>query len=166
KVGAQVDVDSAGLVFDDGLGNPVDRLMGSPPGPVSIRPRLEIRLEDRLQDEFQRSLDHTITDRRNRENADLAPVLRNFLSPCPHGPIRLCYQFIPYLPEESLHPTLLDGFECDPIISRCPIVTLRHLIGGLQRLHLADVDIQPQKRQAGSAFALTYRLLLRSCKPM
>src|SRR5215510_8150041 len=25
---------------------------------------------------------------------------------------------------------------------------------------------KPQKRQAGSAFALTYRLLLRSCKPM
>src|SRR5688572_20585652 len=102
KIGAQVDVDNAGLVFNDSLGNPVDRLMGSPPWPVSIRPRLEICLEDRLQDELQGPLDHTITDRRNRQNADLAPVLRNFLSPCPHRPIRLDYQFIPYLPEEAL----------------------------------------------------------------
>src|SRR5579872_220913 len=129
KVGAQVDVDNAGLVFDDSLGHPVYRLMGSPLGPVSIRPRLEICLEDRLQDELQRSLDHTITDRGDRQNSDLAPVLRDFLSPCPHGPIRLCYELIPYLPEEALHPALLNSFERDPIISRSPIVALRHLVG-------------------------------------
>ena len=36
----------------------------------------------------------------------------------------------------------------------------------MPRFHLADMNVQPQKRQVGSAFALTYRLLLRSCKQM
>ncbi len=90
EVGAEVNIDDASLLFDDGLGYPVHRLMSCPSRPVSIRPRLEISFEDRLQNELECSLNHTITNSRNRKNADLSPVLRYFLFPCPHRPIRVC----------------------------------------------------------------------------
>src|ERR1051326_8371341 len=89
EVSAEINIYNASLLFDDGLGYPVHRLMRCPFRPVSIRPRLEISFEDRLQDELQCSLNHTITNSRNRKNADLSPVLGNFLFPCPHGPIRV-----------------------------------------------------------------------------
>src|SRR4030095_6043407 len=97
EVGAEVNVDDSSLLLDDCLGYPVHRLMRCPFRPVSIRPRLEISFEDRLQDELNCPLDHTITDRRNRNNADLSPVLGNFLLPCPHGPICACGYLFPDL---------------------------------------------------------------------
>ena len=43
-----------------------------------------------FQDELERSLDHAIPDRGNRQDADfLAPFLRYLLLPCSHGPIRM-----------------------------------------------------------------------------
>jgi hypothetical protein len=36
--------------------------------------------------------------------------------------------------------------------------------GFLKCFQFADMDVQPQKRLVGSAFALSYRLFLRSCK--
>src|SRR6266576_923808 len=69
---------------------PVHRLMRSPFRPVPIRPRLEISFEDRLQDKLHCPLNHAIADSRDRQDADFSPVLRNLLSPCSHGPIRVC----------------------------------------------------------------------------
>src|SRR5436305_2028629 len=90
KVGSQVNINDSRLVFHNGLSYPVYRLMCCPLGPVSIRSRLEVSLEDRLQDELECSLNHTIAEARNRQNANfLAPVLGNFLLPCPHGLIRV-----------------------------------------------------------------------------
>src|ERR1700722_14882958 len=56
---------------------------------VSKRSRLEIRLKDRLQDQLQCPLDHTITNRRNRQDADLAPVLR-YLNLRNHSGFQTC----------------------------------------------------------------------------
>ena len=53
------------------------------------------------------------------------------------------YQFIPYLPEKTLDPALLDGFERDPVTAGSTVIDLRHLVSGPKRLHLADVDVQP-----------------------
>ncbi len=50
-------------------------------------------------------------------------------------------QLAPYLLEQSLHALRLDGFEGDPVYSRCPIVMFGHLIRCAQSLHLADVDV-------------------------
>jgi hypothetical protein len=36
-----------------------------PFGPISIRPRLEIRLEHRFEDELERTLHHPVPDRRH-----------------------------------------------------------------------------------------------------
>ena len=62
----KVDIDDSSLLFDNGCGSPVHRLMRGPFRSVSVRPRLEIRFEDRLQDELESSLDHAIPDRRYR----------------------------------------------------------------------------------------------------
>ena len=84
KVGAQVDVDDASLLLKDRLSHSAYRLMCCPFRSVSIGPRLEIRFKDRLQDELERSLDHAVTDGRNRKDADLvAPVFRNLFLPYP-----------------------------------------------------------------------------------
>jgi hypothetical protein len=44
------------------------------------------------------------------------------------------------------------------------MIALGHLVGCLERFHFAHVDVQSPKDQVDSAFALTYILLLRSCK--
>src|ERR1019366_6495919 len=102
------------LLFDNGFVYPVHRLMRGPFRSVSVRPRLEISFEDRLQDELERSLDHAIPDSRYRQDADFSPVLRNFLSPGSHGPIRVCDEFIPDLPQETFLSAFFDGLERDP----------------------------------------------------
>src|SRR5450631_4238102 len=143
EVGPQVNVDDSRLALHNCLCHLVYRLMRCPFRPVSIRPRLEIGFEDRLQDELECPLDHAIADSRNRKNADFSPVFRNLLLPCPHGPIRACDEFVPDLPQKTLHPTFLDGLERDPVYTRCPIVLLRHPVGFVERFHLANVDVQP-----------------------
>src|SRR5215470_17140255 len=76
KVATQIKIYDARLVVNDRLGYAVDRFMSCILGAVSKRSRLEVSLKDRLQDELDRTLHHPITDRRNRKNADFAPVLR------------------------------------------------------------------------------------------
>src|SRR3954447_22514964 len=78
KVGAEVDVNDARLLLDNRFSYPVHRFLRCPFRTISVRPRLEIGFEDRLQNELECPLDHSITDCRNRKNADfLAPVLGN-----------------------------------------------------------------------------------------
>src|ERR1700682_6534756 len=100
EVGPQVNVNDSRLVLHDCLCHSVYRLMRCPFRSISIRTRLEISFKDRLQDQLEGPLDHTITDSRNRQDADFSPVLWNLLLPCPHGPIRVCDEFIPDLPQE------------------------------------------------------------------
>ena len=95
EVGAQIEVDDPRLLPDDRLGNPVDRIMSCPLGTISKRSRLEIRLEDRLQYELERTLHHSVADRRNREDADFAPVLRYLLPPRGEWLVGAPDQFVP-----------------------------------------------------------------------
>ena len=81
KIAAQVDIDNACLVLNDCSGHSVDRFMSCPLGTISKRARLEVSLEDRLQYQLERALHHPVPDRRNRKDADLAPVLRYLLPP-------------------------------------------------------------------------------------
>src|SRR5258708_20785931 len=81
---------TTGFLFDDRSSYPGYGFMRRPLRSISIRPCLEVSFEDRLQDELQSPLDHSITDCRNRKDADfLAPILWNLLLPCLHGPIRV-----------------------------------------------------------------------------
>src|SRR3954469_5573893 len=81
KVGTQVEVEDARLPLDYCLSHSLDRVMRCPLGPISKRPRLEIRLEDRFEYELERTLHHSVADRRNRKDADFAPVLWYLLPP-------------------------------------------------------------------------------------
>ena len=75
--GAQVQVHNARLVPGNRRGDPVDRRMGFALRTVPIRPWLEVGLEDRFQDELDRSLDHPVPNRGNREPTRLAAAFRN-----------------------------------------------------------------------------------------
>src|SRR5271155_2452577 len=63
--------------------------------------RMEVCLEDRLQYEFERTLYHPIPNRRNRKDADFAPVLRYFLLPSRQWHVVALIQFVPNLFEEG-----------------------------------------------------------------
>src|SRR5215472_11653819 len=143
KVGSQVQIDDFGLRLHDPSGHTVDRFVSSPLRSVSVRSRLEVSFENRLQDELEGPLDHAISDGRNGENPYLgSSILRYFLLPRWHGLIRAGDQFLLDLRKKTLHSAFLDGFERDPVTSRCPVVFLGHLIGFLQSLHLANVGVQ------------------------
>jgi hypothetical protein len=65
EVGSQVKVENARLPLDYRFGHPPDRVMCCPFGSISKRSRLEVRLEDRLEYELERTLHHSVPDRRN-----------------------------------------------------------------------------------------------------
>ena len=142
KIAAQVDVYDARLVLNNCLRHPVDRFMSCPLGTISKRARLEVGLEDRLQYELERALHHSVADRRNREDADLAAVLRYLLPPGRQRHIGSPYEFVPDLFEECFYALRLDGCEGDPIYSGSTIVILGQRIRRTQRFQLADMDVQ------------------------
>jgi hypothetical protein len=142
EVGSEIKIDDSLLPFHDRSVDLQDRFMRCPLRSVSIRPRLKISFKDRLQDKLECPLDHTVTDGRNRKNADLdAPVFRNFLFPHPHGLIRLVDQFVLNLFQKTLHSAFLNGIKRHPVNARGSVITLRHPVGFLKGFHLADVNV-------------------------
>src|SRR5215813_4804803 len=78
----------------------------------------------------------------NGKNADFgAPVLRNFLLPHRHGLIRVMDQFVLYLFQKTLHSAFLDGSKRHSVTTRSTSIALRHLVGLLKGLHLADMNV-------------------------
>jgi hypothetical protein len=61
----------------------------------SERARLEIRLEDRLEYELERTLHHPVPDRRDRKDADFAPILWYLLLPGWEWLVGVLSQFVP-----------------------------------------------------------------------
>src|SRR6516162_8634778 len=146
KVGSQIKVEDPRLPLSYCYSHSLDRVVCCPLGPIAIRPRLEVRLEHRFEDELERTLHHSVPDRRDRQDADFAPVFRYLLLPDWEWLVGAPGQFVAQLLEQSLHALRLDGFERVSV--------------------LQTWTYRPQKRQDGSAFALTYSLRLRSCKSM
>src|SRR5262245_7985692 len=117
--------------------------MGGALGAIAERTRLEVRFKDGFQDELTGSLDHTVTDRRNRQHADPLPTFfGNRLVPQPHGAIRAGGQFMPYLLQKPVEPAGLDGFKRHAVDTWCAVVGLGQVIGFLEGFPFADVDIQ------------------------
>ncbi len=117
--------------------------MGGSLGPVAIRPRLKVSLKDRLQDELERSLDHAVTNRGDRENTDPLSIPFRYLHPPDRrGTIPVRDQLIPDALQKPLHPVCLDGLKTHPVNPRNSIVPLGQLVGLPECLHLADVDVE------------------------
>src|SRR5262245_66471966 len=96
--------------------------MSCPLGTISKRSRLEVCLEDRLQYELERTLNHPIPDRRNRKDADFAPVLRYFLLPSRQRHIVALIQFVPNLLKKRSAAFLSIASKVTPSTSRAPSV--------------------------------------------
>src|SRR6202162_2030460 len=126
--------------------------MCCPLGTISKRSRLEIRLEDRFEYELECALHHSVADRRNREDADLAPVLRYLLPPRGKWLVGAPDPFVPYLLEQSLHPLRLGWLRGDPVYSRCPSFILAISYAACRVSILQTWTYSPQNRQDGSAF--------------
>src|SRR5689334_11724430 len=63
KVGSQIKVEDPRLPLSYCFRHSLDRVVCCPLGPISIRPRLEVRLEHRFEDELERTLHHSVPDR-------------------------------------------------------------------------------------------------------
>src|SRR5215510_13677739 len=122
QVGPQIKVEDPRLPLSYCFSHSLDRVVCCPLGPISIRPRLEVRLEHRFEDELERTLHHSVPDRRDRQDADFAPVFRYLLPPGWEWLVDAPGQFVAQLLEQSLHALRLDGLERDPVSSRGPIV--------------------------------------------
>src|SRR5262249_38292378 len=113
--------------------------------PVAIRPWLEISFEDGFQDQFERTLDHSITDGRNRKVADLAALLRDSDLPRSLGSIPPLSQLLAELLKKHLHALGFDSVERHPIDTGGAVVLLRQLVGRAERFSFTGVAIQAPK---------------------
>src|SRR5256714_10408049 len=104
KVGSQTKVEDPRLPLSYCSSHSLDRVMCCPLGPISIRPRLEVRLEHRFEDELERTLHHSVPDRRDRQDADFAPVFRYLLLPGWEWLVNVPRQVGPQLLEQRHHP--------------------------------------------------------------
>lgn len=143
KVRAQIEIDNACLSLNNRRSHPMYRCMRRPLGTIAVRSRLEIRLEDRLQYELERSLNHPVADRRDRQDADFPPILRYLLPPCPQRHIGAHKQFVLYPREEVLHALRLDGLKRHPVNTRSTVVSSGQRVRFAQCFHLTDMDVQP-----------------------
>src|SRR5215510_6862249 len=100
---------------------------------------------DGFQDEFERTLYHAITDRRNRKVAHLASLFRYSDLPRSLGSIAPLHQLLAKLVEKRVHAVCFDGLERHPITARGTVVLFGQLVGGTERLAFADVAIQAPK---------------------
>src|SRR5712691_3966366 len=161
EVRAQVEVDDAGLVSDDGFGDAVNRRMRRPLWAIAKRARLEVRLEDGFQNELEGSLDHAVSNGRNREHPYFrAPVLRNSMPSIPQWTIPAVDQFVPKLREESVHTRPFDGLERHPVDTRGPVVGFCQRVRGAERFQFADVNVQAP--EAPRRFSLRLDVYLSS----
>src|SRR5215510_4804324 len=143
EVRLQIHVNDTGLVLHNRLCHAQDGVVGRAFWAIAVRTRLEVRFKDRLQDELEGSLNHTITDGRDREEAaTFAALLRDRLVPQPHGAIRAGDQFVPYLLQKRVEPASLNGFKGDAVNARRAVIGLCQLIGFMQDFRFADMHIQ------------------------
>src|SRR5215469_2363602 len=164
KVGAQIKIKNPRLPLDDGSSHSLDRVMCLPFGPISKRSRLEIRLEHRLEDELERTLHHSVTDRRDRQNADFAPVFRYLLFSRWEWLVGAPDQFVAQLLEQSLHALRLDRLEGHSVYSRGAIVLFGHIDGRLCHLVLAFLTVETSQ-MAGPLGSTDITPLPRYCGP-
>ena len=69
------------------------------------------RLKDWFQNELESSLNHPVSDGRNREHAGLAAVLRDSYLPCPQGAIRTVNKLLAEMLDEAHYALLFDRLE-------------------------------------------------------
>src|SRR4029450_2921942 len=142
EVRLQIHVDDASLVLHNRLCHTQDGVMGRAFWAIAVPTRLEVRFKDGFQDELEGSLDHTVTDGRNREEAGTcAAFLRNRLVPQPHGVIRAGDQCVLEWLEEGLDPVCLTGLKRHPSTPWSTVVFFGQSVGFAERVQLADMDV-------------------------
>ena len=141
-IGLEVHLDAACLPACTRLGHALHGGVRRPFRAIALRARLTIRLKNGLEDQLQGSRHHPVADGRNPEDADLCPaVLWSCFPSHPHGLIRACDQFVPYLRTKRLSPTGLDVLKRDPVKPWGAVVGLGHSLGLSQGLHVAAMDV-------------------------
>src|SRR5256714_3646955 len=115
KVASKIKVEAPRLPLSYCFSHSLDRVVCCPLGPISIRPRLEVRLEHRFEDELERTLHHSVPDRRDRQDADFAPVFRYLLHPGREWLLKAPGQMAAHLLAQSLHHLCLNCLPRVPV---------------------------------------------------
>src|SRR5215510_15132110 len=119
----------------------------------------------RFEDELERPLHHSVPDRRDRQDADFAAVFRYLLPPGWEWLVGAPGQFVARSSRAST-PCASMASNVTPSIPGAPSFCLAIAYAARRVSILQTWTYSPQKRQDGSAFALTYILRLRSCKSL
>jgi hypothetical protein len=138
EVCAQVEINHPRLALHNRLLHPCHGLVSGSLWPVSVRAWLEIRLKDRLKDEFERPLNHAISDARDLENSLSSPTLWYRMLPRRQRSIASGAQFIPQLRQKRLHSPHFDGVERDAVDSRRTVIGFGHRVVRISLIVITD----------------------------
>jgi hypothetical protein len=115
-IALEVTINDPCLPAHNRLGHALHSGVRRPFRAIAIRALLNIRFKNGRKDQLQGSLHHTVAYGWHPEDADLRPtILRYCFPPHPHGLIRACDQFVPYVLKKRFHPAGLDVCKRHPV---------------------------------------------------
>lgn len=105
-------------------------------------------------------MNHAVSDRGDRDHADLAALLRNLSSSIRSRTVRAGAQLRGKLREELRSAAVLDGVERLAVGPGCAAITLRLQVRRFERLELHEVYVQPPESMLGGRLRpMAYPLL-------
>ena len=150
EVARQIDVDDAVSAAAQSRSHLLDRLVRRTSRTRSKGAVREVGFEDRFQDQPEGALHHAVSNRGNRDHADLAALLGNLSSSIRPGAVRAGAQLRGEFPEELATAACLDLLERLAVGPRGAVVALRLQVRGFERVELHDVDMQsPEAMRQG-----------------
>src|SRR5262249_2626589 len=117
----------------------------------------ELGLEDRFQQHSECALDHAVSNRWNRDDADLAALLRNLPSSVRSGAVRLLSQLRRQFPKKLVPALLLDHLERNAVGPGGAVIALRLQVRGFERVELREVHVHaPEAMRRGGFSPMAY----------
>ena len=146
EVALEIQVDDFVVAEGHPFADIVDRLLGTPFGPKSIRSRSEAGFKQRLDYDLHRRLRDPILHSWDSQRP-LPPVGLGDEHPAHRlGPVSLLHQFLPQFQEKPQRSPRLDRFDGFAIDARCSAVTPNLLPCKPQHLQTADLIKQNSER--------------------
>ena len=156
----QVHVEHKVLLVNQSRTHFSDGVVGRASRPRTERVSREIGFEDWFQQEPECAVDHAVSNRRDRDYADLAAFLWNLPSSIRSRAVRARAQLRCELREELRSATLLDRLERLAVGPGCAAVALRLQVRRFKRRGLHEVYVQPPESMLGGRLRpMAYPLL-------
>jgi hypothetical protein len=141
EVARQIHVDHAVSSLAQSRAHFLDCLMRATSRPCPIGAVREVGFEDWFQDEPEGTLDHAVSNRRNRNHADFAALLGNLSSTIRPRVVRVRAQFLGEFRQKLFSALPLNHFERLGVGPRGSAIALGLQVRRFERVQLHDVDV-------------------------